>query len=507
MMPAKDPLTGKFLKQGEAPTVEPGKDNKPDDKPKPGDKKVDTTAIKEFARHQIGRDDKPTPPEPEQEPDGEAARVEKEKDEKDKADLAAKKESDAKKATAAKKPAAQPKREALTEDQIAEAAARGTAKAHEEREARREKQEPEPEKKNGLPKVDLPPSEQRKVDHLRHMEKIFPDRAEYKNIADRYIKSLESYSAHADKWEAANPGQTFDDSDEQHAEFLRKNDVTYDQDDYVEALADIRVQAAVEQREAKVNERLSRFEKQEKLNEARPYIENEKTRAARKFWRAFGDEYADVVSETGAVDRTKLSELEKKDPDAYLLQLQSADRLDVFVNHSYALINGLMDFNPDNKVHVYLSNFALSKEKELMKRAPNERVDGQGRSFIARSEFHKLSEEQQQRHWTFSVTDLSMLLADEESGRVSRVIQDEELKFKRRAEARGLKLVDKPTDGKNGDGRIEGEDEEEEEAEERVEKPRSPQSASESKVAATAKRGSQPAESPASTFGTRFLGA
>jgi hypothetical protein len=119
-------------------------------------------------------------------------------------------------------------------ESLVKAAAEGAARA-----IKPEEKKPEPP-----PEDDLPAEEKRKLAVLSQMEKNWPDK--YKGLEQRYRGSLDKLLAYAERWEKEHPGKEFDEAEkdeegnEIHKEFLDKNDVDWEDDDYIDALTDIK---------------------------------------------------------------------------------------------------------------------------------------------------------------------------------------------------------------------------------------------------------------------------
>ena len=303
----------------------------------------------------------------------------------------------------APKPAAQPKPAApakevpLTAAEIAAAAAEGATRAFRDHQPGKQDQ----------PKPDegpvLPPKEQRRVAVLEHMEKLYPDQPEYKDISKRYKASLLSFSQYADKWEQEHPGQEFDENAEEHKAFMEKNDVPWDQDDYIEAIADMKsaqnLTKGKEDLQKEINQRLSPVERAEKLRAEAATIATEQNLAAKKYWEQFGDEFKGIVNEEGMFDTKKIQELSQSDPVGFGFRWAAAKDFNQESGEIHKLFNGLVDFDEKNPVHQEIDRFVNQLEEALAARPRNEKVDEQGRIFATAAEWNKLTKEQRQDRW------------------------------------------------------------------------------------------------------------
>lgn len=416
----------------------------------------------------------------------------REKEEKAKADRkkADKEKADRKKAAAARRPAETEK--PLNAEAIAEAAARGVATAlkpkEDETKAKEKEQAPE-----------LTESQKRKVAVLAQMEKMAPDK--YKGIADRFKTSTIELKKYADKWENEHPGQEFNEEDAEHEEFFNRNNVDWEDDDYTEALADMKAQTAVEEERKKTNERLSKFERAEKLRESQPEIAKSQIQPARLIWNQFGKDFSDVVSPEGQLNMEKLVELRKADPVAFDLRAQAANALNAEVAELYKTMNGLVDYDAKNPIHLNIGNFAMDEEKRMAEKPLEDRLNEKQQDFLPAAEYWKLPKAKREEYWTFSVNDLAALRAADLAVRTNKIIESEEKRLSMWAESRGFTKGEKastPPPAKT--------DEIEEPPEPADDKPHSPQSGSESRMTATRRAAGNAQPDPLSVFMDRQLG-
>lgn len=389
-------------------------------------------------------------------------------------------------------PVLPPKTEAepLSEERIAKAAAAGVAEVLDRRGKPKEQATEE--------KVE--PAQERKVTVLKRMEDLYPDK--YKDISKRYLQSVRKLKEYAQQWEAQHPGEDFDESAEEHEAFFAENDVEWQDEDYTEAIADMRADKRVEEVNKSTNEKLSSLEKKERLREAAPEIDSHQVSASRRFWDRMGEQYKDFVNPTGAVDRAKAEALQKADPIGYDLRLQAAVRLENEVAAIYRLMNGLEDYNERNAMHNELGKFAEQQERALAARPDEDKLDAQGRRFLPAAEYHKIPKRDADRYyWTFTVADLGALRAAEIAAQTEKIVSAEDAKFQKWAAARGIKLPDKSGAAHNGEA-----GEGEEDLDETDEKPLSPSGGVEPKMAAVAAAAAGSDSNPLSSFVARQIG-
>src|SRR5580698_5167739 len=85
------------------------------------------------------------------------------------------------------------------------------------------------------PTAGLTPQQQKRYKVLQRMETLNPAN---KGKADAYAAASQKLTKYQQDWEKdpANKGKKFNVADEDHADFVKENDVDYDEDEYAEAL-------------------------------------------------------------------------------------------------------------------------------------------------------------------------------------------------------------------------------------------------------------------------------
>lgn len=488
-LPEKDPSTGKFVKADTSATatveVDPAEQKK-DAKKEP----VDTKESRAFMDRYLTRDKKPEAKEAKAETDADA-----EKKKKDAANAeAAKKKKEQEKTTA--KPNKSPAQATVPDyDKIAEAAGRGVA------DALSKKADAKTDKKDGVDES-VSPEDKRKLDVLAQMEKMWPEK--YKGHSEKYKASKQLLVDYAEKWQKDHPGDSFDEEAEEHQDFFDKHDVDWHDDDYAEALAELKADAkvskALEEKEKRINERLSEFDRREKLRDSGPVIAKEQNSAAKHFWGLLGDDFGDIVGDDGAVNAKKLTELEKSDPVIHEIRLAAAEQLDSLVATTYTILNGLTPFDEKNATHLSLSEFIFRKEEELAAKPEEERLDAQGRKFLKADAYAKLPKDKREGNWSFTTPDIAALLASHIAEKTAARITAEEEKLQKFATARGYA----PKDGKTQDVK-EKPEQVEEEPDTDDGKPKSPSTIPTPKLAATKSKGGSGGADAKTSFVNRYL--
>lgn len=457
---------------------------------KPAEPKVDATQLASFARDFLGKQMEGQPPKPDEvkpKPEGQPGAPA--------AAAAPAAPAAPAKPKAPKKPAkVQPRIEpptppapALTPEQIAEAAAKGVAEVM----------------RPGLataPKTELTAVEQRRFSTLQHMERMYPEK--YVGIAERYKTSMLELQKYADDWEKAHPGETFDESADEHESFFAKHDVDWEDDDYTEAVADIRTTEKLADERKKADQRMSKLERSERLRQAAPEIGAHQTAGATVFWKNTTKELADVIKPDGSVDLPKLEEAKKKDPIGYTLRVNAANLLNHEIAELYKVMNGLADFDPKQPAHVAMGQFAVEMETDLMRRSDEDKRDADGRMFLPAAEYWKVAKDRRENYyWTFSPAELAALRAHSLSTQTEKDIVAEHQRQREYALAMGWK----PPEGGESAAPVGGEPQGGEPAAGGG-KPESPGGAAESRMHAAATGGAGAGQDFLSSFYKKQVG-
>ena len=369
--------------------------------------------------------------------------------EKKKVDDAAK--AEAKKKAAKKKPdeAKAPVVAAVDPEKIAEAAARGTVKALDERDAAREKDKKPATEQDPHPYLDE--RQKRKLPVLEQMEKMFPE--EYKGIKAKYAASMKALQEYQAEWQKENPDKDWNAEDKEHNEFFTKNDVDWDSEDYAEAAAevksDVKVTKAKDEWKKESEGEFKKITDKERARELEPLAVGESVRNARSLFESLGDEeWAKVRLPNGAVNEEVLRKLNVDDPDKTGMIIQSAVNLEKLTAEHFRIFNGIVPFDLNKTEHKVLSDYAIAQENAMLELPPQDRTDADNRMFATAKEYYAMTKAEQKHHWTFTMGDLNTLLAADFSTNLKKQLANEEAKALRMAEKRGYKKV-------NGEGVVE----------------------------------------------------
>lgn len=343
---------------------------------------------------------------------------------------------------------------------IADAAGRGVAKAlHKEP----PKEEPKPEPRPQF--THLPPDVQRQLTVLQKMETMYPDR--YKDITNKYATNVKAVSDYQEKWEKENPGEKYDEKDEEHNAFFEKHDVDWDDDDYTMALAEMVADRRVKDIEERTGKQLSELEQRDRARELWPKVFAEAKRVGKQVFNQLGGVFKDIIDDTGQVNRAVVQKISDEDPVGYEVALPVVTQLENRAALNCQLFDQLVKYDPKNAEHRFISDFALASEKEMLALPREKQVNSEGQKFATSEQYHRMNELERSKHYTFTAQNLNDMLAAETAARLTRTLKGERDKLRERAVRYGYL---KP-DSTNGQGKP-GDHPEVEEEPEITEKPR-----------------------------------
>ena len=339
----------------------------------------------------------------------------------------------------------------------------------------------------------LSPKDARRIAVMERMEKLNPE--QYSGLSKRYMESKAKLRDYADKWEKANPGEKFDDAADEHADFIEalEAQVAYEDEDFIDAQADIRAEEKFDSKKVELDQRLSKIEEAERKRAEFPKIQKAAVTAGNDFWKRMGDDFAGVVDENGEINQEALAEMQKSDPVKFDVTTRAAYKTEVMAATIYALANRIENYDPKNDAHALVTRFAIEREAEMMNRAEDKRRDESGRMFVRKADYDRMNQAQRDKHWTFSPEELVFMAVQEESRNAAKILKLEDEKFVKRAQARGLIAEEaNPEHAAKREvqhSRADDSDDDDEQASATVRKPVSPTVSSSPKLAA-AKGGS-----------------
>lgn len=243
-----------------------------------------------------------------------------------------------------------------------------------------EKQAPKEEKAdlNGLSKRD--------ADKLRVFEEMAKEKGdEYGDLPAQFKSFVAKEAKYKAAWEKKNPGETFNPDD--HEEFYDQNSPQYEDDDYVDARAELKASEAFERKQKAQDEKAAKREREAQFE-----------KSAKEAVSDVGDALATALKG----EKTDLKALASEDPVQAKYVREAQGELETLVEELFKVFTPEQNSKPfdrSSKVHNALSNQLQSYEDQLLQMEPQETMMGNKR-FTTIERFAKMSPEQQARHWS-----------------------------------------------------------------------------------------------------------
>jgi hypothetical protein len=317
---------------------------------------------------------------------------------------------------------------------LAEAVGRGVAAAM-------VKAEPEKPAVVTVETEGLSEDEIRQLPVLEKMEALFPDR--YKNLKARYMENARAVKKYRDKWEEEHPGQDFDPESNEHDGFFAKHSVDWEDDDAVEARAEMRLDKRLPELTRQTQSELEQLRAKERAREAEPAIVAQSLAADRLVFDLVGGEFKNLLKPDNTLNTDVLKKIETEDPVAYEIIFPEVMRIRQHCQEILRLDRNVTALNPKNPMHAFILDWAARQEKEFLALPRDKQLDKQGRKFTTSLEFSKMTEAQRAKHWTLRAPELNKLFAAEYGTAAIKRLESERARVQRLASQLGYVKADK----------------------------------------------------------------
>jgi hypothetical protein len=358
----------------------------------------------------------------------------------------------------------------------------------------------------------LPAKDQRKMEILARMEELYPDSFEYKGIAKRYQESMRKLVEYAEKWKKENPGEKFDEDGPEHEDFYRQNAVDWEDDHYVEAVADLRAESRaaklVDKRMEKIDGDVEELRRTERAKELAPQVESFAEGWMTRMLEGLSEDpdmkevVLAITGDDGTISKEKLSGLSGTIAGDVIVEHFGKRILEPMTAALFKLYQGLERYNPQNQTHAWLNRFLVENERAMMSLPESNRVNRAGQKFLPSAQYAKLVKEspsEVENYWTFNEVDLGKVLTDQVRRDAAVAYREESSKHERWQNSRNNspgKPTEQPAKQDELDGDGFGDDG----------KPSSPSLGVSPKSAIKAAKGRSSDEESASAFIGKFIG-
>lgn len=335
------------------------------------------------------------------------------------------------------------------------------------------------------PELDYSDKDKRTLEVLRELEKS----PKYKGIADDTVRFWKKEEEYIRKWEAANPNETFNAEDEAHADFYKKHEPSFDDEDFEEAKTGIlkrKIASEVEDQVRKKYEpQIKQIELANKLREAAPVIAQAQHEAVITLIQKAAPELAKMMEkEDGSVvlDDAIYKAMVESDPVALRIMAGTAERVRVAVAELRKLTT-IDEYAPREDYEVTLSNkekfkphaellaFSGWLENKFAEMPPAETAMD-GRTFLTQAQMgekvstimtsHRNVQEKrsavaklQRSYWTLEGSQVEQAYIADQAERIGKQIKDlDELLTLRSKKGQKTETTPKPekaSESKNGE--------------------------------------------------------
>jgi hypothetical protein len=337
------------------------------------------------------------------------------------------------------KPAEKPRRRA-SEAEITERAAAAAAEAATRAVSKMGRTEPLPDArpKTQDPRESLSSAERRQFDVYQELEASQPDR--YKGVTQKYLKSLADIQEYTKTWAKENPGQKFNPDSEEHNEFFARIEPEVDEDDWVDAKANIRARDISAKAVKPLNEKLQKMEQDRAKAALEPFVRQKQLESVGMLLNEFDPE---IAAELNKPDGAKA--LAEKDPITAGILNHTAGVLFALSAEIVRLHdpNAGVEFDARNDAHKEIADFILEQEQRIA-RMPAEDRTRDGKRFIGRLAYRNLPAEEKPGYWFLDQDDIINLLAQKYAIQAKKVRDDAVTKFNETAEKLGYKKIEAP---------------------------------------------------------------
>lgn len=295
------------------------------------------------------------------------------------------------------------------------------------------------------PLAGMKPAQKRKYSVLKQMGE---SEGGDKGLADKWLNGTKALAQYQSEWEAKHRGKKFDINDDEHTDFVNSNDVQYDLDEFADAeqaliekrageLADERAKAALKPIEERMKKDDDARIAQEELAKVMPAVVVHAKTTAKVLFDRLGENYKKVLDAGGNVDRAEVDRLVGEN-DINNQVFQIASTTETVAGELMKLAKGVVTYDDKSPLHLHIAQFAINQDAEMAKMPEEQQQNEKGQMFATMDVWNKLTPKQRESRWHLTDTDLSALYAVEQADRAKKLIADDEARFTKLAEKRGL---------------------------------------------------------------------
>lgn len=387
-------------------------------------------------------------------------------------------------------------RKRISEAEITERAAAAAAEAATRAVSKMGRQEAAPvATKAPDPKDSLSTAERKQFDAYNELEAIQPDR--YKGVTAKYLKSLEAVQEYTKTWAKENPGQKFNPDAEEHNDFFARIEPEVDEDDWIDAKANLRARDIAAKAVAPLNDKLAEMERTRAKAALEPFVQQKQLESVHMLLENFDPEVAAEIRKPDG-----LKGLSEKDPITAGILSKTVDLLVPLAAEVIRLHDpgAGVEYDSRNGAHKEIADFILGQEQRIAALPAEDRMRD-GKRFVGRLAYRNLPAEEKAGHWFLDQDDIINLFAQKYAVQAKKIRDEAVTKFNETAEKLGYKKIEA---AKNGPADTKPKPKETPKPKESV---TSPEAVSKTSVKTTAGGDTKPAPDAADVIVGRLFGA
>lgn len=323
-----------------------------------------------------------------------------------------------------------------------------TAEAIGEAVAKRLAPKVEPKKEDAKPDLEagLDDEEKETLGVLREMETLYPDRYKAGTLTTRYAEGQRKLNEYSVQWRKDNPGQEFDLSAPEHAEFLDKNDVDWPDRDFKAAERSLLRKElkgeVIKELQPKLSE-IDEIKAREKLAQSHGIIKSEQVTGLRGYWSAIDEKFKDLVRTDGSVDEDGFQAMLDEDPETHKVMVDTSVNLNIEVAEARKLFaeegqEPLVKYDGNNPAHNFVLTFTDRLEADMLAGPSEAQINEKGQQLTTPAKYAALSPSERQNYWTLGFTEIRDALIADRANVAKKAVETIEQRFLERAKRRKL---------------------------------------------------------------------
>lgn len=249
-------------------------------------------------------------------------------------------------------------------------------------------------------KLPLRNADKRKLQVLKQMEE---DNTAPKGTAEKTLRFWEKEAEYQERWEAAHPGEAFDENADEHKVFYERNEVTYDTDEYENSRDNLVKKETLKETEGKQTQENKKAKRVQEFREAQKRINEDSQDAVMDMIESAAPELAELMGKDGerALSKEVTEKMIAKDPVVTEILQETAEALAVLTIelHRLTQFDDVYPIDPTKSLplnvsgrrihpHAELVSFMHGLEVEMLKMPPDQTMRGKQR-LVSNTAFEK----------------------------------------------------------------------------------------------------------------------